>query len=114
MTSSNAPAGVNAPATPIVWTTRQLAGPGIGSVTLSTAQAGPYALEVHDTIGDRGRMRIVLWSVGKDGKRLEEGVLDTTEDGKAAAETEVRRLLTEAGEPSYAIADHSCAANRHP
>lgn len=97
-TITNAPEGAKAPATPIVWATRQLPGPGGGSVTISTAQAGPYALEVHDSQSRSGWPRIVLWTVEKDGKRLGEGVLDSTDDGKAAAESKARRLLT--GTPS--------------
>lgn len=95
-TITNAPEGANAPATPIVWATRQLPGPGGGSVTISTANAGPYALEVHDSQSRTGWPRIVLWTVERDGKRLGEGVLDTTDDGKAAAEWKARRLLTNA------------------
>lgn len=91
---TNAPEGANTLATPIVWTTRQLPGPGGGSVTISTAQAGPYALEVHDSQSRSGWPCIVLWTVEKDGKRLGEGVLDSTDDGKAAAESKARRLLT--------------------
>ncbi|CBS89001.1 hypothetical protein [Azospirillum lipoferum] len=94
-TITNAPTGANAPATPITWTTRHLPGPGGGSVIISTAQAGPYALEVHDSQSRSGWPRIVLWTVEKDGKRLGEGVLDTTDDGKAAAESKARRLLTD-------------------
>ncbi len=97
-TITNAPEGANAPATPIVWTTRHLPGPGGGSVTISAAQVGPYALEVHDSQSRTGWPRIVLWTVERDGKRLGEGVLDTTDDGKAAAEWKARRLLT--GTPS--------------
>lgn len=94
-TSTDTPNGVNAPAMPIVWATRQLPGPGGGSVTISTAQAGPYALEVHDSQSRTGWPRIVLWTIEKDGKRLGEGVLDSTDDGKAAAEWKARRLLTD-------------------
>ncbi|MCW0206018.1 MAG: hypothetical protein OJK14_02905 [Achromobacter sp.] len=92
-TSTDTPNGVNAPAMPIVWATRQLPGPGGGSVTISTAQAGPYALEVHDSQSRTGWPRIILWTVERDGKRLGEGVLDSTDDGKAAAESKARRLL---------------------
>ncbi|MBP2301959.1 hypothetical protein [Azospirillum picis] len=92
---TNAPEGVNAPALSITWTTRQLPGPGGGSVTISTAQAGPYALEVHDSQSRSGWPRIVLWTVEKDGRRLVEGVLDSTDDGKAAAECKARRLLAD-------------------
>lgn len=94
-TITNAPTGANAPATPIVWDTRQLPGPGDGSVTISTAQLGPYALEVHDSLSRTGHPRIVLWTVERDGERLGEGVLDSTDDGKAAAESKARRLLTD-------------------
>ncbi|PWC50634.1 hypothetical protein TSA6c_32695 [Azospirillum sp. TSA6c] len=93
---TNAPEGVNNPALPITWATRDLPGPGGGSVTISTAQAGPYALEVHDSQSRSGWPRIVLWTVERDGKRLGEGVLDNTDDGKAAAESKARRLLTNA------------------
>ena len=94
-TITNAPKGANAPATPIVWATRQLPGPGDGSVTISTAQVGSYALEVHDSLSRTGHPRIVLWTVERDGERLGEGVLDSTDDGKAAAESKARRLLTD-------------------
>ena len=94
-TITNEPKGANAQATPIVWATRQLPGPGDGSVTISTAQVGPYALEVHDSQSRTSWPRIVLWTVTKDGKRLGEGVLDSTDDGKAAAESKARRLLTD-------------------
>lgn len=93
---TNAPEGVNAPVLSITWATRHLPGPGGGSVTISTAQAGPYALEVHDSQSRSGWPRIVLWTVEKDGNRLGEGVLDSTDDGKAAAESKARRLLTNA------------------
>lgn len=95
-TITDAPEGANATATPIVWATRHLPGPGGGSVTISTSQAGPYALEVHDSQSRTGWPRIVLWTVEKDGKRLGEGVLDSTDDAKAAAESKTRRLLTNA------------------
>ncbi|KAA0578988.1 hypothetical protein FZ983_16820 [Azospirillum sp. B21] len=94
-TVTNAPKGANAQATPIVWATRQLPGPGDGSVTISTAQVGPYALEVHDSLSRTGHPRIVLWTIERDGERLGEGVLDSTDDGKAAAESKARRLLTD-------------------
>ncbi len=100
-TITNAPEGANAPATPIVWATRHLPGPGGGSVTISAAQVGPYALEVHDSQSRTGWPRIVLWTVEKDGKRLGEGVLDSTDDGKAVAESKTRRLLT--GAPPESI-----------
>lgn len=125
---TNAPEGVNAPALPITWATRQLPGPGGGSVTISTAQAGPYALEVHDSQSRSGWPRIVLWSVEKDGKRLGEGVLDSTDDGKAAAESKARRLLADmppepntSGAGSYVIPacvngmpKRTNPPNRHP
>ncbi|MBF5094026.1 hypothetical protein F1643_05550 [Azospirillum sp. INR13] len=94
-TGTNAPKGANAQATPIAWATRQLPSPGEGSVTISSAQLGPYALEVHDSQSRSGWPRIVLWTVTKDGKRLGEGVLDSTDDGKAAAESKARRMLTD-------------------
>lgn len=92
---TNVPKGANAPATPIAWATRHLPGPGGGSVTISAAQIGPYALEVHDSLSRTGHSRIVLWTVEKNGERLGEGVLDSTDDGKAAAESKARRLLTD-------------------
>jgi len=94
---TNAPTGANVPALSVAWTSRQLNAPaGASRVTLLTAQVGRYTLEIHDAAGSNGCIHIVMWCVMDAGKRLAEGVADSPEAARMAAEQEFRRLSSAA------------------